>query len=153
MFHYTVQTKSYMEKLADISCLSQHMLNVLKYWIQLNRLSMIRICRQVYEMLLLQREADKQNWVTNVKAVLVENGFGIVWLCQSVGNETHFIVELKDRLIWCYKQNWHSEMESDNKYRYCFIHLNAPSKLKKYLMFITNKWLRGIYARFKSVWT
>ena len=68
-------------------------------------------------MLLLQHKAGKQNWVTNVKAVLVEYGFGIVWLCQSVVYETHFIAEFKDRLICCYKQNWHSEMESDNKYR------------------------------------
>ena len=56
-------------------------------------------------MLLLQYEAGKQNWVTNVKAVLVENGFGMVWLSQSVGYETHFIAEFQDRLICCYKQN------------------------------------------------
>ena len=131
-----------MEKLADISCLSQHMLNVLKYWIQLNRLSMIRICRQVYEMLLLQYEAGKKNWVTNVTAV------GIVWLCQSVDYETHFIAEFKDRLICCYKQNWHSEMESDINTD-GFIHSNAPSKLKNIYVHYKNKWLRGMLARFR----
>ena len=62
---------------------------------------MTRICRHAYEMLLLQHEAGKQNWVTNDKTVLAENGFGIVWLCQSVGYETHFIDEFKDRLICC----------------------------------------------------
>ena len=72
-----------------------------KYWIKLTRLPMTRICRHAYEMLLLQHEAGKQNWVTNDKTVLVENGFGIVWLCQSVGYETHFIDEFKDRLICC----------------------------------------------------
>ena len=71
-------------------------------------------------MLLLQHEAGKQNWVTNVKDVLVGNGFGIVWLCQSVGYETHFIAEFKDKLICCYKQNWHSEMERDDKYRWFY---------------------------------
>ena len=81
---------------------------------------MTRICRQAYEILLLQHEADKQNWVTNVKAVLVENGFGIVWLCQSVGSETHFTAEFKDRFICCYKQNWHSEMERDDKYKWFY---------------------------------
>ena len=62
---------------------------------------MTRICRQAYEILLLKHEAGKQNWVRNVKAVLVENGFGIVWLCQSVGSETDFIAEFKDMLICC----------------------------------------------------
>ena len=77
----------------------------IKYWLKLIRLPVTRICRQASEMLLLQHEAGKQNWVTNVKAVLVENGFGIVWLCQSVGYETHFVAEFQDRLVCCYKQN------------------------------------------------
>ena len=89
----------------------------IKYWLKLTRLPIIRICRQVHEMILLQHEAGKQIWLTNVKAVLVGNGFGIVWLCQSVGYETHFIAEFKDRLTCCYKQYRHSEMESDDKYR------------------------------------
>ena len=120
----------------------------IKFWLKLTRLPMTRICRQAYEMLLLQHEAGKQNWVTNVKAVLVENGFGIVWLCQSVGYETHFIAEFKDRLICCYKQNWHSEMESDDKYRW-FYSFKCALEAEKYLMYITNKWLRGMYARFR----
>ena len=56
-------------------------------------------------MLLIQHKASKQNWVTNVKAVLLENGFGIVWLCQSVGYETHFITEFKDRLVCCTRKS------------------------------------------------
>ena len=77
-------------------------------------------------MLLLQYEAGKKNWVTNVTAV------GIVWLCQSVDYETHFIAEFKDRLICCYKQNWHSEMESDDKYRW-FHSFKCAFEAKKYL--------------------
>ena len=99
-------------------------------------------------MLLLQHEAGKQNWVTNVKAVLVENRFGIMFLCQSVGSETHFIAEFKDRLICCYKQNWHSERESDDRYRW-FYSFKCAFEAEKYLMGITNKWLRGMYARFR----
>ena len=69
-------------------------------------------------MLLLQHEAGKQNWVSSVKNVLMENGFGIIWLCQGVGSETQFVAEFKDRLISCYKQNWHSDIESDDKCRW-----------------------------------
>ena len=120
----------------------------IKFWLKLTRLPMTRICRQAYEMLLLQHETGKQNWVTNVKTVLVGHGFGIVWLCQSVGYETHFVAEFKDRLICCYKQNWHSEMESDEKYRW-FYSFKCIFQAEKYLMCITNKWLRGMYARFR----
>ena len=87
------------------------------YWIKLTRSAGTKICRQAYEMLLLQHEAGKQNWVSSVKNVLKENGFGIVWLCQGVGSVTQFVAEFKNRLISCYKQNWHSDIESDDRYR------------------------------------
>ena len=45
-----------------------------------------------------------------LKLLLVENGFGIVCLCQSVGYETYFIAEFKDMFICCL------ETESDGKY-------------------------------------
>ena len=45
-----------------------------------------RPCRQAYEMLLIQSEAGKENWASQVKQVLTRNGFGLVWLCQDVGN-------------------------------------------------------------------
>ena len=34
----------------------------IKFWLKLTRLPMTRICRQAYEMLLLQTETVKQNW-------------------------------------------------------------------------------------------
>ena len=53
--------------------------------------------------------------VLNGKAILVKNGFGIVWLCQSVGY--HLTADFKERLICCYyKQNWRTEIKSNNNY-------------------------------------
>ena len=83
----------------------------IKYWLKLIRLPMTRICRQAYEMLLLQHEAGRLNWATSIHNILAKNVFGIVWLCQGVGFETRFIAEFKDRLIS------YSEIESDDKYR------------------------------------
>ena len=120
----------------------------IKYWIKLTRLPMTRICRQAYEMLLLLHEAGKQNWVKKVKAALVGHGFVIVWLCQSVGYETHFTAEFKDRIICCYKQKWHSEMKSDGQYRWFYSFICA-FEAETYLMCITNKWLRVMFARFR----
>ena len=75
----------------------------IKYWINLTRSPGTRICRQAFEILLLQHEAGKQNWVSSVQNLLMENGFGIVWLCQGVGSETQFMAEFNDRVISCYK--------------------------------------------------
>ena len=58
----------------------------IKYWIKLTRLSPSRLCRQAYELLFIQYEAGKDNWASQVKQVLTRNGFGLVWLCQDVGN-------------------------------------------------------------------
>ena len=72
-------------------------------------------------MLLSQHEAGRQTWATSVKKILAKKkkkGFDIVWLSQGAGYEARFIAEFKDRLISSYKQNWYSEVESGNKYRW-----------------------------------
>jgi hypothetical protein len=120
----------------------------IKYWIKLTRSPMSRICRQAYEMLRLQHEAGKQNWASKVKNILTENGFAIVWLCQGVGFENHFVAEFKDRLICCYKQNWHSVIENNDKYSW-YYSFKCTSEAEDYLMFITNKWMRDTLARFR----
>ena len=65
-----------------------------------------------------------------------------------MGFEAHLIVEFKDRLISCYKQNWHSEIESDDKYRW-FYSLKCMFEPEKYLLLITSKWLRDMLAKFR----
>ena len=67
-------------------------------------------------MLLLQHEAGGQNWSTSFEDISEKNGLGIIWLCQGVGFEARFIADFKDRFFSCYKQNWHSEIESDDRY-------------------------------------
>ena len=99
-------------------------------------------------MLLLQHESGQYNWVSNVQKLLCENGFGIVWLCQGVGCEYGFINELKDRLISCYKQDWHSDIESSDKYSWFFAFKNI-FQTEKYLSFVTDKWHRISLTRFR----
>ena len=66
-------------------------------------------------MLFIQSEAGKENWASQVKQVPSRIGFGLVWLCQDVGNERKFLAEFKDRMITCFKQNWHSKIEENEK--------------------------------------
>ena len=53
-------------------------------------------------------------------ANIKENGFGIVWQCQGVGYEDRFVAEFKDRITSCYKQNWHSDIEGNEKYKWFY---------------------------------
>ena len=92
----------------------------IKYWIKLTRLSPFRLCRQAYEKLFIQSEAGKENWASQVKQVLTRNGFGLVWLCLDVGNESEFLAEFKDRMLACFKQNWHSKIEENEKYTWLY---------------------------------
>ena len=101
-----------------------------------------------YEMLLAEHNQGKENWVSKIQRILTENGFGIVWLCQGVGYEMRFVAEFKDRLISCYKQNWHSEIESSEKYKWFYSFKNA-FVAENYLSFITTKRFRDTLTRFR----
>jgi len=120
----------------------------IKYWMKLLSLPGSRICRQAYDMLLTQHEHGKYNWVSGVKRILTENGFGIVWLCQGVGYEQRFIHELKDRLICCFMQNWHSDIESKDKYTW-YYSFKSQFEPERYLSYITNRWYRECFIRFR----
>jgi hypothetical protein len=105
-------------------------LKCIKYWLKLSQLPSTRLCRQAYSMLLQQHENGKFNWVSNVKKLLTENGFGIVWLSQGVGDNRAFILEFKDRLICIFQQNWHAHMEGNDKYTW-FLSFNSNLQPKK----------------------
>lgn len=58
----------------------------IKFWLQVLKLSITRLCRQAYQMLLQQYEPGKLDWISDVKKVLSENGFRIQWVNQEVGD-------------------------------------------------------------------
>ena len=106
------------------------------------------LCKQAYEMLLQKEAAGKQNWVSDVKRVLMENGFGFVWLNQGVGNEHMFLSEFKERLILSFRQNWHAELEQNQRFSWHFAFKDV-FQVEKYLMIVTNKWHRDSLANFR----
>ena len=53
-----------------------------------------------------------------MQQILNENGFGVLW--QGVGYEDRFVAEFKDRIMSCYKQNWHSDIEGNEKYKWFY---------------------------------
>ncbi len=66
------------------------------------------VCK-MYCVLKSDCENGKQNWVTSVKNLLYQCGFGDLWLAQSVdsvGNVKTFSILFKQRLFDMYGQNW-----------------------------------------------
>ena len=58
-----------------------------------------------------------------------------------------FVVEFEDRLISCYKQNWHSEIESNEKYKWFYLFKNS-FVAENYLFLITTKRFCDTSTRF-----
>ena len=59
-----------------------------------------------------------------------------------------FVAEFKDKLISCYKQNWHSEIESDEIYKWYYSFKNS-FVAENYLSFITTNRFRDTLTRFR----
>ena len=98
-------------------------------------------------MLLAEHNQGKVNSASRIQRILIENGFGIVWLCQGAGYEMWFVAKFKDRLISCYKQNWHSEIESNEKYTWIYSFKNS-FVAENYLFLITTKRFCDTSTRF-----
>ena len=96
-----------------------------------------------------QDERHKKNWVSLIKKLLMESGFGFVWNNQGVQNDKGFLREFKQRLINCYQQIWHSELQSSEKYAW-FLQFNCDLQCEKYLRVVTRKWHRDCLARFRT---
>ena len=120
-----------------------------KYWLRLITLPRERLCKQAYDLLFRQSELGHLNWASKVKLILTTNGFGIVWLNHTVGHERRFLKSFTDRLVCCFKQNWHSKMNENVKYCW-FSSFKDLFQPEKYLLLITNKWHRDSMARFRA---
>ena len=120
-----------------------------RYWLRLLKLPRSRLCKQAYLMLLQQHDNGMFNWVSHMKKILTENGFGFVWISQEVGDDKTFILKLKDRLICIYKQNRHAHMDGNEKYTW-FTSFNNNLEPEIYLSKVTHKWHRSALARFRT---
>ena len=120
----------------------------IKYWLKLTQLPSKRICRQAYNMLLNLLELGKENWAYSIQNILNTHGFGIVWMCQGVGDTKNFLSEFKDRLISSYKQGWHAKLVGSEKYEW-FLSFKSIFETEKYITVVNNKWHRLSLARFR----
>lgn len=86
-----------------------------KYWAKLTQMDKHRYPRQCYIMLRQHDDAGRSNWVTQVKLLLFENGFGYAWLANDIGDVDAFVTLFKTRIRDSSKQMLHSEIDSSPK--------------------------------------
>ena len=83
-----------------------HLISSIKYWFKLLKKPDTHLSKQAYLMLLDHCNKGKDNWATKIKKVLCENGFGIVWISENVGNENFVLSEIKGKLTDIFLQSW-----------------------------------------------
>ena len=121
----------------------------ISYWFRLCYLPRNRLASKAYHMLKSLDERGKTTWVTHVKNMLCSTGFGFVWISQEVGNQKAFLNTFKQRLIDCFKQNWHEIISSRPRYA-LYSSFKSALEPEKYFDVIYSKYVRNMYIRFRS---
>ena len=100
----------------------------IKYWLKILQMHEARLVKKCYIMLKYQDELGYENWVSNIKRILQNYGFGYVWDLQYVMNERLFLSEFTQRIKDHYLQEWYSQLEASHKlysfkfYKLTFVH-------------------------------
>ena len=88
----------------------------LRYWFKLLHLDYHRLAKKAYLMLLDLDKAGKKCWVSSIREILCQTGFGIVWLQQGVGEIKGFLSIFKQRLIDMFIQEWNGTIRASDRY-------------------------------------
>ena len=78
---------------------------------------------------------------------VTEGQSGKIWENQGVGDNGKFLREFKQRLVDCWKQEWHAGLDGKDRYllyRSC----KAYPELSLYIVEITHVQMRAVYTRF-----
>ena len=91
-------------------------INTIRYWLRLVKMANDRIPRKAYDILCKLDRKGKETWVTKVRLLLYQNGFGYVWEYQGVGQVKAFLKSLKERLIDINWQNVHDHITTSERF-------------------------------------
>jgi hypothetical protein len=107
----------------------------IKYWFRLLQLDNTRLPRQAYEMQLMLDQAGKKCWASDVRNILGQTGFYIVWLNQGVGDVKGFLGLFKQRLIDMYKQEWCGIVRDKTRYNF-YSTVKHVHECEKYILYL-----------------
>ena len=77
----------------------------LKFWMKIIKMHEQRLPKLAYNMLLNLDNLGYHTWATDIRNLLFSNGFGFVWLNQTIGDVNSFLAEFRIRSIDIFKQN------------------------------------------------
>lgn len=120
-----------------------------KYWLHLQQLDNSRLPRQAYEMLVNLDTLGKHCWVSDIKHILSQAGFSIVWLCQGVGDVASFLTLLKQRLTDMYKQEWCGIIRDKERYSFYFT-FKTLLECEKYFSFMDVSCFRVAFTQART---
>ena len=104
---------------------------IIRYWFNLSTTDTI-ILATVYKDMLEDCQKGLNNWVTMVKNMLFEFGFGNIWHNPYNMNVNVFYNQFKQRLIDCFIQKWKNDLES-NQVLNMYKHLKTDFMFENYL--------------------
>jgi hypothetical protein len=119
-----------------------------KYWLRLVQMPNGRFAKAAYETLKTMDERGTSTWVTSTRSILFRFGFGIVWICQGVGNQVCFIREFKQRLVDCFSQEWHDKISTSERFEH-YREFKQTLEVEQYLSLIMLKYYRDAVVRFR----
>ena len=110
---------------------------VVSYWLKIIALRESNPNSFVYEVYLELYNLSLTNprevtWVTLIRDILNQHGFGNVWLRQGVTNKESFMGEIRLRIKDIYLQGWWAEVEQSSTGR-LFRYIKGSFKFEKYL--------------------
>ena len=94
----------------------------IRYWLKIMYMDAHRLPNKAYFMLKHLDEKGKRTWVTNIRTCLFQNGFGLVWQNQGVGNSKQFLQIFKRRMI-------------DSRWQVCNAHVEESERFSMYASF------------------
>ena len=115
---------------------------IIKFWLKILNSSTDSYMKKIYLDLLMFNVdfPGKVTWVSLLKKMLFEYGFGDVWMWQYVGNDRLFLSQFRQRLYDVYKQEWRMQISETSQHR-LYMHIKQDFCFESYLS-IVNKELR-----------
>lgn len=86
------------------------------YWLKVLKQDNTRYSKMAYMSLFNLHEKGHINWVTQVKSLLCNCGFGLVWLFGGVTDEKSFLNEFRERLKADFELNWYQHVQESTRF-------------------------------------
>ena len=146
----TVPTAFVYNELGLFPLIIIRQLRILKYWFKILNMHDKNPIKIIYKLLVSDLEVNvgTQNWVSLLKDMLDQNGFGHVWIGQGVPNEKSFIHIFEKRIKDIFMQNNNTSIYGVSENR-LFPYLQHAHETAHYLVFIKEKYIRVALTKFR----